>query len=372
MYKWIFTASALLFIAGCGTTEKPRFTAEEMAVIPLKTRRDLPGASGGFVFGVGEETITADEIVLPMWQHYKSAAQNNDFETFKEKAGPEVEQVLVTKVSNVLLYKKAKKNAGENIDDSLDKAAEGEVRKFIVSFNSDYANAEEELRRMGMDWKSFKEYQKKMILSQYYVSTKVQTDKYITYSELLAAYNEMKEKSFTTPGQIKFSLIDIEPAKVELKDPNQERTLVAKELVYEILGKIKQGADFAELARKYSHDYRKDLGGQWNAVQPESLAEPYDVLAKAAEKTEPNNVIGPIEARGHIFIMKLQEKQVTNVEPLEKVQKQVEARIKLQRLKKVIDDLGRKLMEEAALSNKDQFLEFCLEKMYAMGRREIN
>jgi peptidyl-prolyl cis-trans isomerase SurA len=372
MYKRILlTAAVLMAAAGCNDSSKPRYTAAEMAKIPLQTKTDLPNASGGFALGVGEEAITADEIVLPMWERFKGTAQNNDFETFKEKAGHDVEMVLVTKVSNILLCKKAKKDFGENIDEKLDKAAEAEVRKFVVSFNGDDAKAEQELKRLGMDWKSYKEYQEKMILSQYYVSTKLPDKTYITYSELLDAYNNIKERSFTTPTIIKFRLIDIETAKVELKDPNQDRKLAARELANQVLGQIQGGADFGEMAKKYSNDYRKDYGGEWKRLQPESLAKPYDVLAREAENLEPNRVAGPIDAAGHVFIMKLEEKQQGSVKSLEEVQTQVEATIRAERLKKAIDDLGIKLMQEAALSNKDQFVEFCLEKMYVMGRREM-
>jgi len=85
-------------------------------------------------------------------------------------------------------------------------------------------------------------------------------------------------------------------------------------LAGELLGRIDNGEGFGALAGQYSHGHRRLFGGLWKPVQPESLAEPYDILAAEAEKIEPGRTTGPIEAANgeHIFIMKLEDKQSQN------------------------------------------------------------
>ena len=358
--------SVLLFllIGGCGGRDKPRFTEEELADIPLAQKTGLPGASGGFVLAVGGETVTSDEVIAPLMERLRPIAQRSDFGRFKEQARPHLERILGTKVSDILLYSQAKKRAGEDIDEALEKLAEVEVRKFIVSFGSDYARAEQALKQDGMDWASFKEYQKRMILSQSYVVSLLPKQQPITYSELMDCYNRMRDELFTTPANLKFRLIDIQLEKLEIEDPNESRQQVAKTLADELVGRIHGGEDFGELAKQYSHGHRRMFGGAWKRLEPDSLAEPYDILAAEAERMQPGHVAGPIETAGHIFIMKLEEKRAESVEPFEKVQSQVEAKIDFDRRKKAVDELGAKIMQQARVGNRDAFIDFCLREIY--------
>ncbi len=363
----------LFLIGGCGgdssATGKPKFTEEELALIPLAQREGLPECSGGFVLAVGGETVTSDEIILPVMEHFRPIARSTDFERFKEQARPELEKILMTKISNILLYQQAKRRVGEDIDERLEKLAEAEVRRFIAGFEGDYARAEEALEQIGMDWRNFKEYRKKRILTQSYIASQMPENRSITYSKLLDCYNRMKDEFFVRPAMIKFRLIDIQPEKLEIEDPNKNRWQQAKSLANELVRQIWEGRDFSELAKQYSHGHRALFGGLWKPVQPGALAEPYDVLAAEAEKIKPGQIAGPIEAGGHIFIMKLAERQAKSFKPLEEVQSQVEARIIFDRRKQAVDELEAKLMRQATLGEKDAFIDFCLEKIYRASNR---
>jgi parvulin-like peptidyl-prolyl isomerase len=237
------------------------------------------------------------------------------------------------------------------------------VNKFIASYGGDSARAEQALKQMGMDWQGFKEYQKKMILSQSYIAMQLPQDRPITYSELIDCYNEMKDEVFTIPATIKFQLIDIEVSELEAADPNQSRLEQARGLASELMMRVRTGEDFSVLAKEYSGVSFIPFS---NPVQPGSLAAPYDVLADEAEKAKPGEIPEPVEAETgeHIFIMKLEEKYTKSVEPLEDVQKRVEATIIIDRRKKVIDELNARLVRQAELASNDEFIDFCLEQIY--------
>ena len=366
---FLFAFLIFFSITGCGENEKVP-TEEELAKIPFAQKEGLPQCSGGPVLTVGSETITSNEVVGQLTEHFREFAQSNSFERFKADARPQVERFLIARLSNILLYNQAKKEVGgEQIDEALDKAAEKSVRDFVTSFGGDYAKAEDELKREGMDWKSFKEFQKKNILTQHYVSTLLPDDRPITYSELVDCYNNMKEASFTTPAMLTFRLIDIEVGKLQPSDPNQSKLERAKNLANQLVERIKGGEDFGELAKQYSHDYRRQLGGLWKPVQPESLAEPYNVLASEAEKIQPGQITMPIEAGGHIFIMKLEERQSKTVEPLEKIQKQVEAKIASDRQVHAREQIGKRLVQQASIANKDEFIDFCVQEIYRISNQ---
>lgn len=364
--------SAFLLICGCGGDDKPKFTDEEMTRIPLPQREGLPETSGGFVLVVGGETISSDEMLTePLLDHFRQIAQRSSFEQFKNQARPELEQLLATRISNILLYQQAKREAGTGADfeDALEKATESEVRRFISSFNGDYAKAEEALKQMRMDWRSFREYQKKMILSQEYVRQLLPERSPITYSELVNCYNEMKGEFFVMPAMITFRLIDIQIPKLKASDPNRSRREQAQELAGELVKRLQKGEDFGELARQYSHDEMAPFGGLYKPVQPQSLAKPYDILAAEAEKIQPGQIAGPIEADEHIFIMKLEERKPESFEPLENVQEKVEAKINFDRRKKAFDEFSSKLAQQVDLSERNKFINFCLEKIFQRCRQ---
>jgi parvulin-like peptidyl-prolyl isomerase len=357
----------LLLIAGCKT--KPRFTPEELAAMPLVQRDGLPEASGGFSLSVAGETITADEIVRPLVEPVKAVAQSGDFQTFQSQSRFAVEKLITNRISNILLYQEAKKQAGDQIDDALDKAADAEVRKFIASYGGDYAKSEDALEQMQMDWKSFKEEQKKIIMSHSYISSRIKEEKPVTYGQMLENYEKVKAELFARQAMIKFSLIDVQPALVEIADPNKTRIENARDLAAALTGRLSRGEDFAELAKKYSKDYRSTFGGSWNAVNPDSLAQPYDILAREAREIQSGQIAGPIETEGHIFIMKLEEKHDLSYEPFENVQKQILANIDFERRRQAVEKVSKELIQRAAVAATDEFVTHCLQRLYVLARQ---
>ena len=358
--------AAGLVLAGC--EDKPKFTPEEMAKLPLAKRDGLPEPSGGFTLAVGDQTITAEEVIGPVFEKLAQAAQKGDFEKFRRVAEPAIEQQLMGRIADALLYSRAKKDAGDKIDDELDKVVTAEVRRFVMDFGGDYAKAEQSLKQMGMDWGKFEQYQRRRILSQSYISQQLPKDQPITYSEMMTAYNATKEELYATPGVLQFRLIDLEPAKMRDIDANRPRQEQAMELIDGIVKRIKQGEDFEQLAKEYSQANKALTAGEVNAA-PDSLVAPYDVLAQKAATMKLGETTGPIEVEGHILVMQLVEYQAKNVEPFEKVQNQVKARISFERMRQAIDKLNEELVQQASVAERKEFVDFCVREIYAMANK---
>ncbi len=370
----IIIFSAVFLIAGCGKKNKAVLTETELKRIAFAQRPVAPDT-----LMVSGEKITCDEIakmtlerngsLISLEKLLEPVAKTSTFEQFKEQARPQVQHAVMGKVSNILLYQQAKRQAGDKIDQVLEKAVDKEWKKFILRFGADEAKAEDELRQMGLDRQSFKEHQRKGILTQSYIVSKIPDDRLITHKELVECYNKMKDEYFLKPAMLRFRLIDIEPAKLQIADPNQDRREQAIWLAMDLLRRIETGEDFGELAKQYSHGHKSEFGGLWKPREPDSLAPPYDILAREAESMEPGQVTGLIEVAEHIFIMKLEEKRNKGYEPLEKVQAQVERKIIADRRKEAIDKLNDKLMQQAALGDTSLFVEVCLDKIYKMSNQ---
>jgi parvulin-like peptidyl-prolyl isomerase len=359
---------ALIFSASC-SDQKEKKLMRELENKPLPPRDNLPAPSGDIVLAIAGETITADQIVKPLVERIKPIAQQTTYEQFQAQLAPQLEMLLTNEVANIVLYQKAKKQLGAQADSAIEKAVNAEVQKFINSFGGDYAKAEEQLRSMNMDWQSFREYQQKLIISQSYISSQLPKIKPVTYREILEAYNQLKDEQFTTPASIQFRLIDIQPKKIELNDPNEDRMNVAENLVNDIYTRIQNGEDFGQLAKKYSNGHRAMFGGLWQPVNPDSLAKPYDIIANHTDTMQSGQLAEPIRTDEHIFIIKLQQKTEYQVEPFEKVQRQIESRLALEQQRKAIDHLSQQIAKEVAIPNKEAFLNFCLQKLYFAAKQ---
>ncbi|MHC4110711.1 MAG: peptidylprolyl isomerase [Planctomycetota bacterium] len=358
MRKYVILSALVLFLYGCQTGGKSDS-------IEKSTQKTIPQkSSDGLFITVADETITSDEIIMAALELFRPIAQNSNFEHFKQQAEPQLEEMITARVSNILLYQEAKKNTREGIDQILERPAQAEIRKYIMDFEGDYAKAEEALKQQGMDWASFKKYQKKMILTEYYLGSLLPKGAPITYSELLARYNQMKDESFAIQASVKFQLIDIEPAKLRITDPNQDRLEQAGKLADELLKQAKAGKNFSEVAQEHTG---VSFAAHSKPVQPDSLK--YAILAEEAEKLDQGDISGLIETqqKQHIFIMKLQEKHLKGYEPFEKVQGKVKAKINSDRRKQAQDKILSRLRRQAEHELSDEFTEYCLQKIYKMS-----
>jgi foldase protein PrsA len=377
MCKWIYLSVLMLLLVGSCDSNKSSLTEAEKERRILTQKIELVEAAGGYVLMVGGETLTSDEIIdtrtrlngffISPKEYFGPLAQANELELFKERAKEQLEEILMAKISNILLYQYAKRQAGANIDEALENAAENEYRTFVLSYGGDQARADEELKRMLMDKKSFKEQVKNNILIQEYRRSKLPDYRPVTYRELMDCYNRIKNKYFARASKIRFRLIDIQPGRLALEDPNADPWQLGNKIANELLRLIKSGEDFGELAKKYSHGDWRDFGGLWRSLQPSSLAAPYDILAVEAAKIEPGEIAGPIVTKQHIFIMKLEEKQIAGYEPFEEVQELVHEKILLDRQNEVTEKLNAEIRQQAKLSRTDEFVDFCLEKIYQIS-----
>lgn len=378
MIKFAFLSVLMLLLTGGCGGNNPSSAELERRTITRKIR--LVEASGGLVLMVGGETLTSDEIIespvesggayiLPI-EYFKPIAQASELEQFKERVREHLTGILMAKISNMLLYQEAKREVGENIEVALEKQAEKAMREFVMAYGGDQIRADEALQEQGMDWKSFKERQKKSMLIQWYVSKKLPNNRPVTHRELMECYSEMKDKYFAIPAIIQFRLIDIQPGRLKLWEIS-ERHKLAMLLADRLLARIRSGEDFGELARQYSHGPMRELGGLWKPVRPGSLAEPYDMLATEADNTEPSQIAGLIETVEHVFIMKLEAKQSADYKPFEDVQEKVREKIVFDRQNEVINQVNAELLQQAELSKTDKFVDFCLDKIYQMRDQSV-
>ncbi len=370
--KNVVILSLAVFVAvwfyGCSEVKKKSDVDNKLldTIEPPTGSQTLPRPSGGLALSVNSEAITANELIEPIRQQIGELASQTDYEQFQKKVKPMLGSVLIQKIGDIKLYEKAKAALPENIDEAIiDKIVEQEVQSFIARYGGDYAAAERALKSMGTNWKEFSKFQRRALLVQSFVSEEIKVDKPVTHSELIGYYNTIKNDYYVKEGQIEFRLIDLEVEKfADPNDPNANAQQKTEKLAAEISERIKKGEDFAELAKKYSNDHAASNGGLWKPIRPGSLAQPFDAIEKVTENMAIGQTSGPIAAEGHIFIVRLENKQASSCKPFEEVQGEVESRMVYERRKKMVDDMMNKIISQVDLSYADSFLDYCTEKAW--------
>ncbi len=368
---WFTVLLIWLGLLGCGQkVPQGKYTEEQMLDIPLANRYDLPDATGGMVFSVGAQTLTADEVLsIPQMQESLAPlAKRGDLSVYEPQAMAWMRSVIRSKVADMLLYEEARKKAPDNVEDMLEAAVKKEIERFVADYDNNLALAEQELKRMGMDWKSFEDLQRKMIMTQSYISSTMTEEKKFTRSELLDYYNQIKDQQFSRPGRVQFQLIEIMPdqLKAEQIKEGESRQQAAERLAEEILANLNNGQDFGELARQYSHGPLANVGGLWAPVTlgADSLAEPYDILEAHAQEMSAGSIKGPIDAGDRLFILRVKSitpavsRSFEEVEPM--LRSQLEIRYKNQKYNEMVE----KVLQRADFIEMERFAEFCTKEGY--------
>jgi parvulin-like peptidyl-prolyl isomerase len=368
-------AVALVTGVGCAeqSSRKAALTDEEIKSRLYAQKPDRPDR-----LIVSGETITWEDILGslpddnaasgPLKDELEKAAKESSLLRFLEDQRPVVYQRLVTRISSIVLAEQAERELGNKVGDKLDEYAERELHQFILEqHGGNGAEADEALTKAGMSRVSYKQWKKKEILARYLLESKYPRKRPVTYGELLTWYNEIKEQKYAKPAVLQLRVIDIQVDRVDVKEPTEDRIARARQVAQELRQKIDAGADFGEVAKenaRYTDDPRAPQGGLWKPRDPNSLAAPFDVLARQARNMKPGQVAGPIQAPGRFFLMKVEDKQDKSYTPLSEVQEEVRRDIMDRRFQEVLKELDAEARRQVALADVDRFVDFCLRRFY--------
>ncbi len=113
---------------------------------------------------------------------------------------------------------------------------------------------------------------------------------------------------------------------------------------------IRDGADFAELARKESKDSHAEDGGAWDWTPVADLSEE---VRTTAEKTDPGAVGEIIETTSCFILLRLDARRVSEAPPFAKVKDEVIKAYKDEKHKKQLQLKLEQLREDADIQKQD-------------------
>jgi peptidyl-prolyl cis-trans isomerase D len=176
-------------------------------------------------------------------------------------------------------------------------------------------------------------------------------------------YYEDNQQQYSTPEQVHAS-------HILLKTEGKDDAAVKKE-AEDLLAKAKAGADFAQLATKYSEDDESKVkGGDLGYFSKGQMVPEFDAAAFALE---PGQISDVIKSPFGYHIIKVIDKKPAATRPLDEVRAQIEDQLKTERAQeeaqRTIQDLAGKLQKPADLDTlaKERGLQVGESDFFARG-----
>ena len=371
---WIILSIALAVGAfGCSKKYKVSLTEVEYQRA-LAGNKPVPEST----LMVHGEAITTDDIMAAPTRYttrsgspavlgevLSPVARANSQGRFTELVRPQVDLVVDSKVSQALLYTKAKSGIpSDKFEEVMAKAKEQEWRRFVLQHEGDEAKAHEFLRENGMNREQFMESQMRIMLTRMHYNAQTASQRPIRHWELVTQYHKMKDEHFVLLPKIQFKLMDIHTDKLQSADPNTDPVEEARRLATDLARQLRSGADFAELARAHSDGVFNEQGGQWPLRSPDSFVEPYDQVIEAARSARVGDIVGPVEVPGRFFVLKLDRRQQKGYRPMDEVQGEVENEIRDERFQAAYKEFIEEISTHREAGETAPYIDHCIDEAY--------
>lgn len=234
-----------------------------------------------------------------------------------------------------LILSEFKKLGGAIKDQYVDES----INRFITErFKGDKEKFMEELKKSGMTIAQFREIQRDQIaiqaLRQKHGGEDVIPN---TPWEKRAKYNEIKDE-FASEGQPKVRIMSIPKQTSTSSQAQQEQVLS------EVMGKLRSGADFGDLAKKHSSDSFASKGGYVGVLGKDVLNEG---LTKAAYSLPTGQISQPLDGGINWHILKVDGRVGQKTPDFDELEPEIDKRLTIEKKQKALESWLKKLRRDA-------------------------
>jgi len=247
------------------------------------------------------------------------------------------DEAMDSLINQELLYQEGKKEGLE----SKDADVEAEIAKVKKNFPTQ-EEFDQVLKMQGLTDQKFIVMVKRVMTMRDTIKVKVQPlAKPVTDKEIQDYYEANKSK-FTEPEQVKARHILI---KSPQNASEQEKT-VAKNKIDSILKEIRDGEDFAELAKKDSECPSAPQGGDLGFFSRGQMVKPFEDVAFALQ---PGQVSDVVETEFGYHIIRVDEKKPGKQLKLEEVQDRIKEVLTNEEIDKALAEWLKPIKENSSI-----------------------
>lgn len=268
--------------------------------------------ANGIVAIAEDRIITVDDIrreIGPLVPEIQK--QSRSEKEFNEKLEALQEDVVQNLIDRVLIVKDFYSDEKRKVPDSYIDNAVAET--IITQFDGDRSKFLAYLRSRGISQKDYRKEQEEDMIYGYMRQQKAKSASTISPVKIEAFYNENKDR-FYQEDSVHLRLIQVTRAPEDTDD-----TLRAKAAT--IMTELAAGADFGEVARKYSQDTRKGKGGDWGWQRRSDLRKEFSDVIFTLEKGQRSE---PLIMPEGAFIFFAEDRKHAGILPLDEVRPDIE------------------------------------------------
>ena len=306
-----------------------------IAATPVRLAAQQERMVDGIAAVVNSNVITFGQVRELLMFRQRSMNQGQMTEEMKEKMKESQEAAVNDLVERQLIIDTFKTEGFQIPEYVVDDRINSLIRE---EFGGDRTSFVRTLKAQGFSLARFREVEREKIIVQAMRQKAVKTD-FVISPDKIEAYYRANLAKYSTPEEIRLSMIVLRPDAAESDDP----VTAAREVANEIRRKLADGADFAGMAQMYSQDSTAELGGDWGWIDRKTLTSELNSVAFSLSPGELSDVIQVGDA---FYIMRVEAKKAAVTKPLAEMRDEIsqklyeEERLLLQ--KQWIDSLRRK------------------------------
>ncbi|MBI5043451.1 MAG: peptidylprolyl isomerase [Nitrospirae bacterium] len=283
---------------------------------------------------VNNEVITQSEL--------EEIIQKPRKQIMEDFSGVEQERLLnklTRDILNRMIEKKLQLQVARQMNITVSKA-EVDAALDDIKVKNAFPDDETFKRALAAENMTLEQYKKELteqLMIMRLVTKEVRSNVVISEEEIKRYYEE-KKKDYTIPEEVKLRIIFFKGDNGIKKSED-------------VLGQIKKGADFADMAKKYSEDPTAKDGGDIGFVKKGHMLPAIENAAFSLKKGEVSNVI---KADAGYYIIKIEDKKEPQYIPIEKVREEIEKSLYEQKANALYDEWLRDLRKNAHVEIKLQ------------------
>jgi peptidyl-prolyl cis-trans isomerase SurA len=283
----------------------------------INDRLDLRFADGIAAI-VEDRIITVDDIrrdITPLIATLQQSARNE--KEFNEKLESLEDDVIQNRIDKVLIVKefnKAKDGDEKNKRQVPPSIIDNQIAEIQINqFDGDRSKFLAYLRSRGMTLREFRKEQEEQIIYDYMIQQQKKSQSFVSPVKVETFYKENRDRFYQEDSAL------LRVIQFTRSSGVTDAQLEGK--AQEVLSKFHSGNSFAELARQYSQDTRRNKGGDWGWTKRSDMRKEFsDVLFKLKK----GEVSQPIFTTEGCFLLYVEDRKFAGIQPLEDVRDDVE------------------------------------------------
>ncbi|MHC4220837.1 MAG: peptidylprolyl isomerase [Planctomycetota bacterium] len=296
------------FAVGAETAEKAVSAPNDVTAAPTQSAKpDVAATVNGTVITKAE----LEELIKPELAKMSDDAQKLPEDVIEQLRQRLRKQALDAKITEVLMNEKVKEEKVVVTDEEVTK----QVEEMLASQKMTMDDFKALIAAYGKSFEEIFEWNRKTLAYKKLMESKWAGKVNVTEEDAQKFYNENLSR-FLIPAQVRASHILLMPDTSDPNaDPNQVKTEMKSTLVG-LLKQIKDGADFAELAKKHSKCPSSEKGGDLDFFGKEQMVPEFSNAAFALQVGQVSDVV---ETQFGLHIIKVTDKKDAETKTFEEV-----------------------------------------------------